>query len=65
MSVIEWLKEKVFGKNGYDAEAQDLEIKQIKDESKTCIDRAQTHLGDMRQEFTKLHRKDTPREEPV
>ena len=62
MRVITWLKELVLGKNGYVAEEQDEEIQQIKDESQSCLDNAQLHLGEMRQEFTKLHRKESPGE---
>lgn len=63
MSVIAWLKDLVFGQNGYDAEEQDEEIQQIKDESQQCVNKASTHLGEMGHEFTKLHRKEGSRED--
>ena len=57
MRVIAWLRDLVFGQNGYDAEEQDEEIQLIKDESQSCVDKASTHFGEMGQEFTKFHRK--------
>lgn len=63
MGVITWLKDLVLGKNGYIADEQDEEIQQIKDESQLCVDKASSHLGEMGHEFTKLRRKDAPRED--
>lgn len=65
MSVITWLRELVLGRNGYIAEEQDEEIQQIKDESQSSLDKATVHLAQMREEFTKLKRKDSPGEEPA
>lgn len=58
MSVLTWLKEKILGKNGYMPEEQDAEIQVIKDESQVCLDKATKHLQQMREEFTKLQRKE-------
>jgi hypothetical protein len=63
MSMLSWLKELVLGKNGYVAEEQDEEIQQIKDESQSCLDKASTHFNNMSHEFTKLRRKEGPRED--
>lgn len=60
MSMLTWLKELVFGENGYDSAEQDEEIQQIKDESQSCIDNASVHLNRLGHEFTKLQRKDGP-----
>ena len=65
MSVLTWIKEKILGKNGYVAEKQDAEIQEIKKESQEHLDKTQDHLQNIREEWTKLHRKTKPREEPV
>jgi hypothetical protein len=63
MSVITWLKELVLGKNGYEPEVQDAEIRVINAESQSSVDKASTHFQSMSGEFTKLHRKNgKPRE---
>lgn len=65
MKVLSWLRDLVLGKNGYVPDEQDEEIQQIKDESQFCLDRASGHIQQMKGEFTKLQRKESPREEPA
>jgi hypothetical protein len=54
MSVMKWLKELVFGKNGFDAKAHEAEVTQIKKRTEACQDETTANFGRMQVAFGEL-----------
>lgn len=63
MPFMKWLKELVFGKNGFDAQKHEAEVTRIRKHTDDCIDQTTANFGRMQVAFGELS--DTDEIEPV
>jgi hypothetical protein len=54
MRVLEWIRDLLFGTNGFDMEAHEDTVRKIKDESVQAIDRTQMNFNETEKSFSSI-----------